>query len=411
MRGKLAVLLPVSLIVALLVPGARAQEATPSPSPTPSTSPEPSLSPDPDPSPTSVPSKVTLRASERAITYGDTVRLMGRVDPIVPETVVRVVDRDGTEVATAEPEPDGTYSARISPRHDLVLTAHWLEASSDPLPVKVRPVVRVSLRKVRLFGTASIEGRVRPRTATRVKVVLLRNGESWRTRSLKASDGTFKTRIRITEPGRFRARASYEPEGLTVRRPATTSRRAAIPSNVSLGSRGGTVRRLEWRLRDLGYYIPKANRYYGADTRDAVIAFNKVRRRPRLGSVDASTWRALASSGRPKPLITSGSHIEIDQTRQVLFVVRKGKVRWILHTSTGAAGASRDGTWTVSRKLAGYSVGRLYYPSYYDGLRAVHGWPDVPTYPASHGCARVPMWAATWIHSKMPIGATVRVYH
>jgi lipoprotein-anchoring transpeptidase ErfK/SrfK len=128
--------------------------------------------------------------------------------------------------------------------------------------------------------------------------------------------------------------------------------------------------------------------------------------------VDAATWRKLQDPLKPKPRHKKPRmHIEIDQTRQLVFVVKRGKVRWILHTSTGAGGATRDGAWRVHRRLAGYSGNRLYYPSYFDGLRAIHGWPEVPTYNASHGCSRVPMWAATWIYGKADIGTRVFVYH
>ena len=34
----------------------------------------------------------------------------------------------------------------------------------------------------------------------------------------------------------------------------------------------------------------------------------------------------------------------------------------------------------------------LYYPSYFLRGFAVHGYVDVPTYPASHGCVRIPIW-------------------
>jgi len=154
------------------------------------------------------------------------------------------------------------------------------------------------------------------------------------------------------------------------------------------------------------------DRSYGEPTKDAMIAFNKIQHRARTGSVGASTWNALANPKRPRPRVKSPrSHIEIDQSRQVVMFVRKGKVKWILHSSTGLNGATHDGVYRVHRKIAGYSGGRLYYPSYFDGLRAIHGWPEVPTYPASHGCARIPMWAATWAHGKAPIGMQVRVYH
>jgi peptidoglycan hydrolase-like protein with peptidoglycan-binding domain len=172
------------------------------------------------------------------------------------------------------------------------------------------------------------------------------------------------------------------------------------------------VNLLERRLRELGYHITGVDDRYDHRTRDAVIAFNKVQGRPRSGSVTASTWGALASPKRPRPRRRFGNyHIEIDQTKQVIYVVRRGKVRRILHTSTGRNGYTRNGTFRVHRRIGGYSPGRLYYPSYFDGLRATHGWPEVPTYPASAGCARVPMWAARWMYERTPVGTVIHIYH
>jgi hypothetical protein len=172
------------------------------------------------------------------------------------------------------------------------------------------------------------------------------------------------------------------------------------------------VKSLERRLIQLGYYLPSANKSFDEKTSDALIAFHKVQRMSRVGSVSSGTWSKLVSPKRPKPRFGGkGRHFEIDQTRQVVFVVQNGKVKWIVHTSTGANGATHDGTFRVFRKLAGYSPGRLYYPSYWDGGRAFHGWPEVPTYPASHGCSRIPMWSATWMFSLTEIGDTVYVYH
>ena len=34
----------------------------------------------------------------------------------------------------------------------------------------------------------------------------------------------------------------------------------------------------------------------------------------------------------------------------------------------------------------------------------------VPSYAASHGCARIPMWAADWLYRQSPVGETVYVY-
>jgi hypothetical protein len=104
-------------------------------------------------------------------------------------------------------------------------------------------------------------------------------------------------------------------------------------------------------------------------------------------------------------------HIEVDQTKQVLYRVKRGRVVSILHVSTGAGGGTHDGLFTFHRRVDGYSPNRLYYPVYFDGLRAIHGWPEVPTYPASHGCVRVPMWVAKWIAARVDIGHKILIYH
>jgi lipoprotein-anchoring transpeptidase ErfK/SrfK len=93
----------------------------------------------------------------------------------------------------------------------------------------------------------------------------------------------------------------------------------------------------------------------------------------------------------------------------VLFVVRGGKVRLRVATSTGATGNTPLGRWTVYRKVAGFDW-VLYYPSYFLRGFAVHGYPDVPPYPASHGCARIPMWIAQTVYDDIPDGSTVFVY-
>ena len=41
---------------------------------------------------------------------------------------------------------------------------------------------------------------------------------------------------------------------------------------------------------------------------------------------------------------------------------------------------------------------------------AIHGFPSVPTYPASHGCVRIPIWIADWLYQQSPVGERVYVY-
>jgi lipoprotein-anchoring transpeptidase ErfK/SrfK len=67
----------------------------------------------------------------------------------------------------------------------------------------------------------------------------------------------------------------------------------------------------------------------------------------------------------------------------------------------------------VNRKINGprrSPLGVLYYPNYYLSGIAIHGAPSVPAYPASHGCVRIPMFAAKQLQAMTPVGTTVIVH-
>ena len=357
--------------------------------------------------------EVTLRAARNRMKIGQWVKLSGRVRPATAGQHVTIVDRDAGPIAEATTDAEGRYRLRYRPARNLRVHAEWLSARSPAVPIKVAFRVKVNLWRVALFDKTKVSGALEPaEPGESIIVRLVRYGKVVAKKKVKLVRGRrFKTRFNISKPGNFKARVAYDDGEHLGARDSSVKRTTRLPS-LATGSRGSAVKRLEKRLRGLGYYIPTVDRSYGVSTRDAIIAFNKTQRRARSGSVGDSTWHALASPKRPRPRVKSPrNHIEIDQTRQVVMFVRKGKVKWILHTSTGAGGATHDGVYRVHRKIAGYSGGRLYYPSYFDGLRAIHGWPEVPTYPASHGCARIPMWAATWAHDKAPMGMQVRVYH
>jgi hypothetical protein len=44
------------------------------------------------------------------------------------------------------------------------------------------------------------------------------------------------------------------------------------------------------------------------------------------------------------------------------------------------------------------------------GAYAIHGYPHVPTTPASHGCVREPMWIAASLYSRTPVGTKIIIY-
>jgi lipoprotein-anchoring transpeptidase ErfK/SrfK len=120
-------------------------------------------------------------------------------------------------------------------------------------------------------------------------------------------------------------------------------------------------------------------------------------------------WRVLLRAGVPKAQVT-GDAIEVDKTRQVLFVVRHGEAELVIPVSTGATGNTPIGEFRVYRKVNGWDW-VLYYPSYFLRGFAVHGYVDVPTYPASHGCVRIPIWVSQRIYGLIPYGSRIVIHY
>ncbi len=278
---------------------------------------------------------------------------------------------------------------------------------------RARYDVRASIARVRLFDRAVITGRVTPAEAGgRVTVKLWRGGEAVN-RSLPRmdSEGRFRATFDINHPGWYRASASYNGDAMSRGEARTEAKQTPLPF-LERGDENVFVRLLEQRLAELRYRILGIGGPYTKHTADAVVAFHKVQGMERVFTVSPKTWWALAKPYQPEPrFVWPDFHVEIDQSLQVLYTVRGGEVATISHVSTGKPSTpTYDGKFHVYRKVKGV-YNSLYWPSYFDGGRAIHGWESVPTYNASHGCIRFPFWNAIWIHHQTPIGTVIRIYH
>lgn len=360
------------------------------------------------------PTGVTLSASASVVVFGDEVQLTATTDPPTAGETVEIRDASDTVLTSGVTGAQGSIHVSIEPDANVTLHARWQGLDSAPVTVDVRARVTSHLAAVRLFDTVRARGHVHPlRVGDPVTVTLLHSGHKLATRtvSIKAG-GKFTASFHVTLAGVYRARARFSATDLAKSTATSTARKTPLPS-LGTGDHGVFVRLLEQRLHDLAYHLVRRDSRFDFRTADAVMAFRKVQGLPRNGAVTASTWRTLAS---PKRLHPRGSkhdfHIEVNQSKQVLFTVEDGEVEDIIHVSTGKPSTpTHDGNFHVVRKIAGFSPNHLYYPSYFDGNRAIHGWPEVPTYAASHGCVRVPYWTAKWIYGLATFGTKVIVYH
>ena len=122
---------------------------------------------------------------------------------------------------------------------------------------------------------------------------------------------------------------------------------------------------------------------------------------------------------------TGYAHVEADLNRQVLFVVDDGgTVTKVLPISSGSGEEFTSEGWTrravtptgrfkVYRKVEGWRkapLGSIYYPNYFLSGVAIHGSASIPTKPASHGCIRIPVYAAKEFYDMTPTGTVVIVH-
>lgn len=198
---------------------------------------------------------------------------------------------------------------------------------------------------------------------------------------------------------------------------AKSQRQSVMPTQDVLAA--------EQRLAELGYWTGPVDGLFDSASRHALIAFQKVERRACTGKMTQDELEALRAAKRPAPLETGYFHVEVDLRRQVLFVVDgTGTVAKILPVSSGSGKPFTSEGWTrqaitptgrltVHRKIAGWRkspLGLLYYPVYILSGIAIHGNPSVPIVPASHGCIRIPMFAAKAFSDMMPVGTQVLVH-
>ncbi len=360
------------------------------------------------------PTGLTLAASATSVTFGGSVALTVAVAPPAAGVAVSILDAAGSILASGTTLSDGSYTADVQLDANLLAHASSNGVDSASVSVGVRPIVTLQSSPVRLFDDVTIRGTFKPvRQGTGVTVELQHRGDVVATKRPRMdARGRFHATFRVPRAGSYRARAVLDATDLLPGRAATAPSVTPLPDLAS-GAHGVYVRLLERRLVELRYHLVGVDEAFDYRTADAVMAFRKVQRMARTTSVDAAVWRAL---GSPKLFVPRnhehGFHIEVDQTRQVLATVQDGEVVAMIHVSTGKPSTpTHDGSFHVSSKLAGFSPKGLYYPSFFDGERAIHGWTDVPTYAASHGCVRVPYWIAQWIFALDPVGTPVIIYH
>ena len=345
---------------------------------------------------------ITLAADHRVARFDDRVRFRGTLVTPEPQQVYLV--RDGLVVGS-KVAGGGTFTFDLHARRPGTFVVRTATATSGPWTLRVKPRLRSRIVGRRVLGRRMlVVGRLLPARSGRL--VLTFRGRQVRARV--GADGRFRVRVPSAWGPNVTGRVALRPRRGYVSAWRRVRLRLAYPS-LRIGSNGPAVLALKQRLWELRYALPGVDSGFGYATYEAVVAFQKVHGLPRTGRVGPDFWRMLFRTSAPRPR-AGGDYLEVDKSRQVLMEVRGGRAERVVHVSTGATGNTPVGTWRVYREVFGWDW-VLYHPMYFLRGFAIHGYPSVPAYPASHGCVRVPMWIAPELFAGHPHGATVTIYH
>jgi hypothetical protein len=264
-----------------------------------------------------------------------------------------------------------------------------------------------------------VVGAVRPYVAgQRVRLSVYRDGhrvsvERVSIAAARGGTGTFRLRYASPRAGEIEVRATHAASAQMGAFSAKPARVRFYDANLSLGARGQAVWALQRELAALRYAVPLSG-YFDEATGRAALAYRKMTGLARVEGADAQVF-ALLQRGEGAYRVRfprDGDHVEANLTKQVLVEVeRHGRVRLIYTMSSGKPSTPTPlGSFRVYLKSPGTSSDGMVDSNYFISGYAIHGYAEVPTYAASHGCLRIPIPDAAAVFGWVQIGYRVDIY-
>jgi hypothetical protein len=187
-----------------------------------------------------------------------------------------------------------------------------------------------------------------------------------------------------------------------------------VQVNLGPGASGQSVRLLQSELDVLHYAVPLSG-VFDEGTGRALIAYRKMVGLERVAYAGRQVFERLAHGAGSFHVLYPGDgrHVEADLTRQVLAEIEPGgRVRTLYTMSSGKPSTPTViGRFNVYSKTPGVNGEGMVDSNYFVRGYAIHGYAEVPTFAASHGCLRVPIPDAAAIYAWVREGTQVDVYN
>jgi peptidoglycan hydrolase-like protein with peptidoglycan-binding domain len=259
-----------------------------------------------------------------------------------------------------------------------------------------------------------LRGRVKPAVPGEVLTLYALRGHkaSKSVRRKVKAGGRFQFRFKVGGPGRLRLVIKHTASAAQVAFRTRDQAVTVVDWQAGAGERGVKVLLLQRALAEQHFATPVTG-YYDDGTARAVLAFRKTNDMSRDGYATHEVYAKLMRHQGAFQLRypKAGKHVEFDWSRQVLTLAQNGKPYRTYHTSSGKSSTPTVfGTYRFYLQTPGTNAKGMVDSSYFIGGYAIHGYADVPAYPASHGCLRVPIPNASQIFNWVDIGDPIFLY-
>jgi L,D-transpeptidase-like protein len=306
-----------------------------------------------------------------------------------------------------------------------MLAVPTVAAASAPQKPAPTPAATVKIKvghlrngRADIYDTVPVRGTLSPYVpGQKVEVTFYLDGHRLLSRQVAVSKGSgdsgaFKSSVIVKEDGKYavaaRHKANAELGGdSTVRKSWKVSFPALHP-----GECGKVVKGFKKAMAKMGYVAGGGSCFNGRLGRE-VLAYRKVNDMNRSQKAGAGLVKKVfgGKGAYHVRYPDAGEHAEVPLSKQVLVLIKNGKPFAIYPVSTGKPSTPTiTGHYTFYRQEPGLNSHGMYYSFYWHNGYAVHGYAEVPNYPASHGCVRTFIADQPRIYEQLHYGESIFVF-
>jgi hypothetical protein len=269
-----------------------------------------------------------------------------------------------------------------------------------------------------IYGTVPVSGTISPfAPGQRVEVTFYVDGHKLLARKAAVQQGsgaagTFKASIVVREDGKYAVAAKHvATAALGADSSVRKSWRVSFPA-LHAGQCGRVVKGFKKAMAKMGY-ASGGGRCFDGRTGREVLAYRKVNGMSRTERAGKGLVKDVfgGRGGYHVRYPDAGEHAEVPLAKQVLVLTKGDKPFAIYPVSTGKPSTPTvTGHYTFYRQEPGYNAEGMYYSFYWHNGYAVHGYAEVPTYAASHGCVRTFIADQPRIYNQLNYGESIFVF-